>query len=88
MPIISKVERYFGDNTRFGANQVNSWYCHMCAAGVPFITFDSMDDDRVLLKEKQILLLRILTDQEERRCTELIIWGDGGCKDRGFFKEI
>ena len=52
------------------------------------ITFDSMDDDRVLLKEKQILLLRILTDEEERRCTELIIWGDGGCKDRASSKRF
>ena len=80
--LFQKWKDYFGDNTPFGANQVNSWNCYVYAAGVSVITFDSIDDDRVLLKEKQILLLRILTDQEERRCTELIIWGDGGYKDR------
>ena len=74
---LQKWEEYFGDNTPFGANQANPWECYVYAACVKVVTFDSMDDDRILLKEKQILLRRILTDHEERRCSEFIIWGDG-----------
>ena len=50
--------------------------------------FDSMDNEAIELKEKKILLRRILRDQDETMCTEFIVWGDSGCKERSSSKRF
>jgi len=43
-------------------------------------TFDSMDDDGILLEGRKILMIRIVRDEQEKEkvCMELVIWGDLG----------
>ena len=90
-------DEYFGDNTPFGPNQIQLYFGDnapfgprpliqhgnsVYATGLAVETFNSMDDARILLKEKRILLRRLVRDDEGRNCTEFIIWGDAGCKER------
>ena len=41
-----------------------------------------MDDERMVFKEKIIILCRLIGYQDENYCTEIIVWGDSGYKER------
>ena len=56
--------------------------------GVSVDTYDAMDDDRIVLQEKRVVLCRLISDQDGRKCTEFIVWGDSGCTGRSSSKRF
>jgi len=79
-----KWEEYFGDNTPFGPHNAppHEDDIRMVIEGVSVDTYDAMDDDRIVLQEKRIVVCRSIRDQDENYCTEYIEWGDSGCTER------
>jgi len=77
-------EEYFGNDTPFEPYNVLPLEDdrRIYINEVAIKTFDSLDDKGIELKEKKILLRRILRDQDRTMCTEFIIWGDSGCGER------
>ena len=78
-----KWEEYFGENTPFPNNAPpHEDDIRIVVEGVSVDTYDAMDDDRTTLQEKRVVLCRLIRDQDGRKCTEFIVWGDSGCKER------
>ena len=79
-----KWEDYFGNNTPFGPYNVlpPEFSRRIYVEEVALKAFDSMDEDGVHLDEKVILFTRLIRDQDGRKCTEYILWGDIGHKER------
>ena len=80
-------DEYFGKGTPFDGQYNDHRHEHLrrmrlYVDSLSIDTFDSMDDEGVVLKEKRIVLCRILSDHYWQKCTELRVWGDKGCKER------
>ena len=85
-PLKRNWNEYFGKGTPFdGQYEDRNGHLrrmHLYVNSLSIETFDSMDNERVVLKEKRIVLCRSLSDHHGQMCTELIVWGDKGCKER------
>ena len=79
-----KWEEYFGENTPFAPHDLppHEDDIRIVIEGCSVDTYDAMDDERIVLQEKRIVLSRLISDQEGRKCTEFIVWGDSGCTER------
>jgi len=79
-----KWEEYFGDNTPFGPHDAppHEDDIRMVIEGFSIETFDAIDNDRIVLQEKRIVVCRSVWDQDGKICNEFIVWGDSGCKER------
>jgi len=79
-----KWEEYFGENTPFAPHDLppHEDDIRIVIEGCSVDTYDAMDDERIVLQEKRIVLSRLISDQEGRKCTEFILWGDSGCTER------
>jgi hypothetical protein len=79
-----KWEEYFGDNAPFGPNAVppHENDIRMVIDGVSVDTYDAMDDDRIILQEKRVVVYRLIRDQDGNICNEYIVWGDSGYEKR------
>jgi len=77
-------EDHFGNDTPFGPydDLPPEDTRRMGVGRVSIQTFNAMDDERIVLKEKIIILCRLIGDQDGRECTEIIVWGDSGYKER------
>jgi len=77
-------EEYFGNDTPFGPYDVlpPEFSRRIYVEEVSLKALDSMEKDGVHLIEKIIIFSRLVRDQDGRKCTEFILWGDSGHEER------
>ena len=74
---------YFGEGTPFATENHEQFRC-LAYFDLAIGTFDIMESDSISLKERGIAMIRTVKDVSngEKRCNELIIWGDSGHERR------
>jgi len=89
-PLNRNWNDYFGDNTPFGPYDVSPTedVRRIHIEEVSVVNYDSMDDAGIVLKEKRIVLYRLMRDQGGNFCTEYIVWGDSGYNERSLSKRF